>query len=155
VPGFQSSGQLYKIANQPVNSAGTSFFMHATLDEHPLSLSNFSHLKHCSTLQTPSFPPHTISNHMPVTPNNVTCQCHEMAAQAFLTILSGSYVILLWPCMCVGGRMCGGYACLPHVLPHTHTLSVSSLTGHACVNEGRMCGKAHLSSQHSLPHVHT
>src|SRR5882724_9288886 len=49
--------------------------------------------------------------------------------------------------VCVGENVWRGMLVFPHVFPHAHMMSVSSLTGCACVCEGECVeGYAHLST---------
>ena len=127
MPNVQAA--IYDCVNQPVTPQAPLFF-HVC---HPLMNAlrfsrHFSHLEHTvSPSRMLSCLPHTISHARHVTSNNVTCQLPRNGHTGPPTILSGSYADLLWPCMCVWGRMCGG-ACLPfHMSSLTHTCCLHHL----------------------------
>src|SRR5882724_10865514 len=103
------SGQLYKIANQPVTPQMPPFFhaCHTLMHTHP----SFTHHLTCNFSPLPHAPshnshmlsclPHTVSCAGHMTPNNChipVASCHEMATQALQ--LCQVAMILLQPCMC-------------------------------------------------------
>jgi len=85
---------------------------------------------------------HQNNSHMPV------ASCHETASQP--SNVPGSYDSLAAVHVCMRENVWRGTLAFPHILPHAHMMSVSSITGCACVHEGE-CVEGHTCLFTCLP----